>query len=50
MSPKPLKTRSLETPSCCEGKRVVFTMHSTEGGRNGDMGKGHPGPDPELLL
>ncbi|CAE7943888.1 unnamed protein product, partial [Symbiodinium sp. KB8] len=25
------------------GKRVVFTMHSTEGGRNGDMGKGHPG-------
>jgi len=26
-----------------QGKRVVFTMHSTEGGRNGDMGKGHPG-------
>jgi len=26
-----------------QGKKVVFTMHSTEGGRNGDMGKGHPG-------
>jgi len=25
-----------------EGKRCVFTMHSTEGGRNGDMAKGHP--------
>jgi len=26
-----------------QGKKCVFTMHSTEGGRNGDMGKGHPG-------
>eukprot|EP00929_Paragymnodinium_shiwhaense_P042984 TRINITY_DN22156_c0_g4_i1.p1 TRINITY_DN22156_c0_g4~~TRINITY_DN22156_c0_g4_i1.p1 ORF type:complete len:2062 (-),score=644.88 TRINITY_DN22156_c0_g4_i1:444-6629(-) len=26
-----------------QGKRCCFTMHSTEGGRNGDMGKGHPG-------
>jgi len=26
-----------------QGKNCVFTMHSTEGGRNGDMGKGHPG-------
>lgn len=26
-----------------QGKRCVFTMHSTEGGRNGDMAKGHPG-------
>eukprot|EP00931_Biecheleriopsis_adriatica_P086757 TRINITY_DN61354_c0_g1_i1.p1 TRINITY_DN61354_c0_g1~~TRINITY_DN61354_c0_g1_i1.p1 ORF type:complete len:1120 (+),score=261.27 TRINITY_DN61354_c0_g1_i1:54-3413(+) len=26
-----------------QGKKTVFTMHSTEGGRNGDMGKGHPG-------
>eukprot|EP00931_Biecheleriopsis_adriatica_P014930 TRINITY_DN11708_c0_g1_i4.p1 TRINITY_DN11708_c0_g1~~TRINITY_DN11708_c0_g1_i4.p1 ORF type:complete len:1148 (-),score=230.95 TRINITY_DN11708_c0_g1_i4:165-3608(-) len=37
----------LAGPAVCElktdGKRVVFTMHSTEGGRNGDMNKGHPG-------
>jgi len=26
-----------------QGKPTVFTMHSTEGGRNGDFGKGHPG-------
>jgi 1,4-alpha-glucan branching enzyme/glycosyltransferase involved in cell wall biosynthesis len=37
----------LAGPAICqlrgEGKRCVFTMHSTEGGRNGDMSKGHPG-------
>mmetsp|Transcript_61305 Transcript_61305/g.109003 ORF Transcript_61305/g.109003 Transcript_61305/m.109003 type:complete len:1166 (+) Transcript_61305:94-3591(+) len=37
----------LAGPAICqlkqEGRQVVFTMHSTEGGRNGDMNKGHPG-------
>eukprot|EP00928_Gymnodinium_smaydae_P033600 TRINITY_DN2401_c0_g1_i1.p1 TRINITY_DN2401_c0_g1~~TRINITY_DN2401_c0_g1_i1.p1 ORF type:complete len:2034 (+),score=562.59 TRINITY_DN2401_c0_g1_i1:70-6171(+) len=37
----------LAGPAICQlkgqGRPVVFTMHSTEGGRNGDMNKGHPG-------